>query len=394
MDVSFIIPVFNCLPLTRACLESLEKTVPRQLRWEVLLVDDGSTDGSREWFATLPTDRYRVTLNDPPRQGYASNNNRAARLARGEVLCLLNNDTVLLPGWLEPMLHTLRAAPRAALVGNIQREPASGLIDHAGVVFNLRGNPIHFGKDTAVPPDTEPWTRWPAVTAACCLIRRDLFLEIGGLDEQFQNGFEDVDFCLRAGELGWRHYVANESIIYHHISASPGRRAHEVANLLRYRARWGQRILAWKRRRRWRRRQFLRRNSAALLGELGVTSPAADGQPTPTRQPRTSEELAQWLESRWVREREAVFEQQRQRRQDAIDSRRDGRRYLKKHRFQPWRYNLSRLCHALELAMEPVPPRPQPIQAVQRPKIDDLFTTLEQGRLEPGGLVLFDRPSL
>ena len=74
------------------------------------------------------------------------------------------------------------------------------------------------------------------------MIRREVFDELGGFDEAFRNGFEDVDFCLRAGARGYRHFVANRSVIYHHVSASPNRHRHEDANLALYHARWRGRV--------------------------------------------------------------------------------------------------------------------------------------------------------
>lgn len=361
MDVSIIIPVFNCLDLTRACLASLEKTVPRRVSHEVILVDDGSTDGSREWFRTLPASRYRVHFNNPGRQGYAKNNNLAARMARGETLCLLNNDTVLLPGWLEEMLKVLRAEREAGLVGNIQREPASGLIDHRGIVFNRLGNPVHVGKDSAVPPESAT-ERWPAVTAACCVVRRDVFLDLGGFDEEFTNGFEDVDLCLRAGERGLRHLVAHRSVIYHHISASPGRQARQRENLRRYRRRWGWRVLAWRHRER-----FLHRRAEARA-RLGVPPPKDDetDEARAARERAHAERLARFRQEwsaewnrrareRWQRAWEARREERRQHRQDLLDARTDGRRYLSKHGFRPWRYSLPRVFRALEQLLHPLP---------------------------------------
>ena len=85
MDVTIITSLFNRLDLTRVYLESLERTLTRW-RYEVILVDDGSTDGTREFLARLPATRYRVILNDAPR-GFAANNNAAARLARAPLLC-------------------------------------------------------------------------------------------------------------------------------------------------------------------------------------------------------------------------------------------------------------------------------------------------------------------
>lgn len=363
MDVSIIIPVFNCLDLTRACLASLEKTVPRRVSHEVIIVDDGSTDGSREWFRTLPTSRYRVHFNNPPRQGYARNNNLGARLARGDVLCLLNNDTVLLPGWLTEMLKVLRAEREAGLVGNIQREPASGLIDHRGIVFNRLGNPVHVGKDTAVPPEGQ-FERWPAVTAACCVVRREVFLDLGGFDEEFTNGFEDVDLCLRAGERGLKHLVAHRSVIYHHISASPGRHARQRENLRRYRRRWGWRVLAWRHRERFLRRQAERR--ARLAATRAPAVAAETPEERAARERAHAERLARYRQEwstewnqrareRWQRAWEARREDRRQHRQDLRDAAEDGRRYLRKHWLTPWRYGFGRVCRALEQTLHPLP---------------------------------------
>lgn len=241
-QVSIITPLFNRLDLTRAYLESLERTL-RRWRYEVILVDDGSTDGTREFLRTLPPGRFRIVLNEVP-QGYAANNNAAARLARAPLLCLLNNDLVLTPCWLEPMARLAQWSSGVAFVGNVQREPVGGLIDHFGVYFERRGITSehdglarHAGKNApAAPP--KPYLEWAAVTAACCVIRRRLFLKLGGFDEGFRNGFEDVDFCLRARKQGYRHFVANRSQVYHHVSASPGRKQYEEANVQRFRERW------------------------------------------------------------------------------------------------------------------------------------------------------------
>ena len=175
--------------------------------------------------------------------GYAANNNLAARLARAPLLCLLNNDTVLMPGWLEPMARLARRLPDVACVGNVQREPVSGLVDHCGIYFREDGVPLHAGKDTPAPP-TEDYLEWAAVTAACCVVRREVFLGLGGFDETYLNGLEDVDFCLRAAGKGYRHFVANRSVIYHHVSASPGRKAHEEANLARFLGTWREHLAA------------------------------------------------------------------------------------------------------------------------------------------------------
>ena len=241
-ELSIVIPVFNCLALTQACLTSLEETIGRRSDFEVILVDNASTDGSADWLSTLPAPRYRL-LRHAENLGYAAANNAGARLAQGRLLLLLNNDTVLMPGWLEPMRRVLARAEKAGVVGNIQREAESGLIDHIGILFTGDGVPFHAGKGTVAPPAGE-YQRWPAVTGACCLLPRQLFLQLGGFDENFANGYEDVDFCLRVRAQGLRCYAAHRSVIYHHVSASRGRHDHDAGNFALFTSKWGATIAA------------------------------------------------------------------------------------------------------------------------------------------------------
>ncbi len=235
MQLSVITSLYNRLELTRTYLRSLEETL-RDYRYEVILIDDGSTDGTREFLSELSDPRYRIILNET-RRGFAPNNNAAARLAAAPLLCLLNNDTVLLPGWFQPMEKLVRWIPRVACVGNVQREPVSGLIDHYGIYIDETGQPLHAGHNQALAPP-EYFSSWPAVTAACVVIPKKIFQELGGFNEGFQNGLEDVDFCLRASARGYHHVVANRSLIYHHISASPGRKENEARNFELFRQRW------------------------------------------------------------------------------------------------------------------------------------------------------------
>src|SRR5690348_3542272 len=132
-QVSFIVPLFNCLALTQAMIASLQATMPAGLAHEIILVDDGSTDGTRAWLASLTEPAFRVVLNER-NLGFAGANNRAAAVARGDILVLLNNDLVLLPGWLQPLLAAHRTlGRRAGVIGNIQRDAKTGAIDHAGI---------------------------------------------------------------------------------------------------------------------------------------------------------------------------------------------------------------------------------------------------------------------
>lgn len=238
MQVSFIIPLFNNLALTRACVESLQATLPPGLTHEIILVDDGSTDGTRAWLATLGGP-FRVVLNER-NLGYAGANNRGIQTARGDFLALLNNDLVLLPRWLEPMFHahrTLRG--RAGLIGNVQIEARTGVVDHTGIVVNAQGKPVH----DRTPPSPlarvfSPVRLVPAVTGACVLVERALWQQLGGFDEGYLNGGEDVDLCFRAQAVGRANAVALRSVVRHHVSASVGRKARDEENSYRLARRW------------------------------------------------------------------------------------------------------------------------------------------------------------
>jgi GT2 family glycosyltransferase len=242
-QLSVVIPLYNCLALAQQMLASLHATLPAGVTHEIILVDDGSTDGTREWAQTLPAPC--VVLLNERNLGYAKTNNRGAAVARGEFLALLNDDLVLLPGWLPPMLRALQRHRRAGIVGNVQLDARSGAVDHAGIIVNLQGKPEHA---RTLPPAWSralaPLRRRPAVTGACLLLRRSLWLQLGGFDEGFVNGGEDVDLCYRARAAGYETFVALNSIVRHHVSSSPGRKQRDEENSFRLLTRWRHEFLA------------------------------------------------------------------------------------------------------------------------------------------------------
>jgi GT2 family glycosyltransferase len=240
MQVSFIIPLYNGLAHTRECLRTLQATLPAGLAHEIIYVDDGSTDGSREWLATLSAPCR--ALRNEQNLGFAGACNRGAAAAQGELLFFLNNDLVLLPGWFEPMRALLRR-PRTGLVGNLQLRAATGELDHAGVRFNLKGKPEH---DLRRPLLARLLgrRRVPALTGACLGVTRAHWEKLGGFDEGFRNGGEDIDLALRAATVGLRHYVSFRSVVRHHVSASAGRKLRDEQNSRRLAERWHDALLA------------------------------------------------------------------------------------------------------------------------------------------------------
>jgi len=218
--ISFIVPCLNHLEQTQQMYRSLKETLPLGLKYEVIFVDDASTDGTRAWLAALTEPNIKVIFNSAT-LGYAKANNKALELASGQVIGLLNNDLVFESSWLEPMLDTLEnPALKAGIVGNIQVRVLDGALDHVGIELNLRAKLEHVRwrqTDTS-----QAYLKVFALTGACCLIKKDILDRVRGLSEEFLNGCEDVDLCLKIVQLGLHSYVALDSTIRHHVSLTRG----------------------------------------------------------------------------------------------------------------------------------------------------------------------------
>jgi GT2 family glycosyltransferase len=240
--VSVVTPLYNCLGHTQVMLATLRESMPRGLPYEVIFVDDGSTDGTREWLAGLGA-AVRAVLNDR-NLGFGAATNRGASQARGTILALLNNDLILSPGWLGPMLRTLGSlGERAGLVGNIQLNALTHAVDHAGIYFNRKFKPEHDRREPGrVRSVLLPVRRVAAVTGACVLVRREPWRALGGFDEAYVNGCEDIDLCFRAQDAGLVNAVALRSRVLHHVSASPGRKLRDEENTRLLFERWHGRI--------------------------------------------------------------------------------------------------------------------------------------------------------
>ena len=235
--VSIIVALHNCLHLTQAMLRSLDATWPADVTRELILVDDASSDGTRAWLAALPPTPQRRFIHVAQNVGYAAANNLGARDATGQRLLFLNNDLEFSPGWVEPLLRAhARLGDTAGVTGNVQRRWDSDAVDHAGIRFGPKGKPEH--RSDLPFRRAGRFRSTDAVTGACFVIDRELWARLGGFDERYRNGCEDVDLCQRVRELGLPVGVALDSCIRHHVSRSPGRRDHDEENTRRLFARW------------------------------------------------------------------------------------------------------------------------------------------------------------
>ncbi|WP_258181568.1 glycosyltransferase family 2 protein [Burkholderia multivorans] len=247
--VSIVIPTRDGVELLRQCVESIftRSTYPN---FEIIIVDNGSVKPETlAYFDSLNTrPNVRVLRDDRP-FNFSALNNAAVSQSHGEYICLLNNDIeVITPEWLEEMV-SLAARPGNGAIGACLWYP-NDTLQHGGVMLGLGGVAGHiharlprgafgyFGRAVSTQ-------NLSVVTAACLLIRRSIYDEVHGLDEELAVAFNDVDFCIRVRNAGYRNVWTPYAELYHHESATRGsdlspEKARRFAREIRFmEQRWG-----------------------------------------------------------------------------------------------------------------------------------------------------------
>ncbi len=239
---SIVIPCWNRVDMTARCVEALAAHTPEELDYELIFVDNGSTDATPELLADLEGD-VRVIRNQT-NLGFAKACNQGAAAARGEVIVFLNNDTVPQPGWLEPLLETIRKVPRVGAAGSKLVLP-DNRIQHAGVIVGKDTQALHwlYHEENPDPAIVGQERDLQVVTAACMAVPKAVFEQVGGFDEAYRNGYEDVDLCFKIRKAGYRVRIVPRSVLVHEESASAGRFDHQDANAELCAKRWNGRIL-------------------------------------------------------------------------------------------------------------------------------------------------------
>lgn len=231
--VSVIIPFKDKIEVTQVCITSII-TKTTYSNYEILLVDNRSelletaeylkklsTPGYDEYDSRIKVLKYDAPFN------FSAINNFAVKQAQGEILVLLNNDTeVLTPDWIESMLeHAQR--PEVGAVGAKLLYP-NNTVQHAGVLIGVGGLANHafcrqHRDDHGYFGQADLIRNYSAVTAACVMIRKDVFEKMGGLDEKnLAVGFNDVDLCLRLREKDYLIVYTPYAQLYHYESLSRG----------------------------------------------------------------------------------------------------------------------------------------------------------------------------
>ncbi len=215
--VSVIIPIWNGSEYLNACLDSL--IAHDYPIFEIIAVDNASVDGSAELIAR----RYPQVrlIRNAVNLGFAGGCNAGLKAAHGDILVLLNQDTIVQPGWLQALVKALQKT-KIGVVGCKMLYPDGRTIQHAGgwIEWPL-GLAHHYGQGEQDKGQWDESRPVDYVTGAAMAFRRDVLENVGYMDEGFWPAYyEDVDFCFRARQIGYEIWYIHESLLLHFENSS------------------------------------------------------------------------------------------------------------------------------------------------------------------------------
>lgn len=241
-DVSIVVPVYNQVQFTLACVEGLLAHRSR-FRFEILIGDDASTDATAQAFAE-PIAGLRHVRHDQ-NLGFVRNCNRTAALARGRFIVMLNNDTLVLPGWLDELIDVLEGNPAVGLAGSKLIYP-DGRLQECGAIVWRDGSAWNFGRlDDPRRPEHNYLRGVDFVSGASIALPTALWISLGGFDEHFVPAYaEDADLAFRVRAAGLYTLVQPLSQVLHFEGVSSGTdlgqgaKAYQTQNLAKLYERW------------------------------------------------------------------------------------------------------------------------------------------------------------
>jgi GT2 family glycosyltransferase/SAM-dependent methyltransferase len=243
IGASIIVPVYNNILDTLLCLATVLETAGEQ-SFEIIVADDGSNDATAE---LIPTIGGAVCyVRQPHNLGFLGNCNAAAKRARGDKIVLLNNDTLVLPGWLDALMRPFERFDKVGFTGS-KLINWDGTLQEAGGIFWNDGSAWNFGRNQDVrAPEFNYLKDVDYCSGASIAIPRSLWEELGGFDPRYTPAYcEDSDIAFRIREAGYRTLYQPFSEVVHHEGRSHGRdvtsgiKAYQVANNTKLLERWG-----------------------------------------------------------------------------------------------------------------------------------------------------------
>ncbi|MDR2503480.1 MAG: glycosyltransferase family 2 protein [Deltaproteobacteria bacterium] len=229
--LSIIIPVFNQWEITRDCLCSLRRHTPGE-NFEVIVADNASSDATAKALAPLGTElfgpRFRL-LRFESNRNFGPACNAAAQSAGAPLLFFLNNDTLLTPEWLPPLLRVFQEENPPGAAGPLLLYPDQS-VQHLGIAFSTR-SPIHLYSGFKTDhPAVGRTRRLQAITGAAMMLPATVFQAAEGFFEGYRNGYEDMDLCLRLRRAGHKLRCVPAARVIHLESKSAGRFTHDNDN--------------------------------------------------------------------------------------------------------------------------------------------------------------------
>jgi GT2 family glycosyltransferase len=213
MRVTIVIPTYNKVDLTSPCLEALVANTPEDL-YEVVIVDNASSDGTRKLLESLGGD-VRIVLNET-NEGFGPACNKGASMANGEFVCFLNNDTLVRPGWLEAMVSAMDQDSCLAAVQPLLLFP-DGRVNSAGdLVFGDQAWNYAKGYPDSNHPALQQRRAPDYASGACLLVRKAMFDAVGGFDDYYAPAYyEDTDLSFSFRAKGWKVLYEPRAVVVH-----------------------------------------------------------------------------------------------------------------------------------------------------------------------------------